>query len=92
MFKNTIAQLNVVLCFFFLFQINPSAYYGDTWQADIPNTECIDPCSETNMTCPDDSQAVSDCAVIKNVTGIFKVEITIYMSNSLRTLTINIEI
>ncbi len=74
--------------YFFLFQINPSAYYGDTWQADIPNTECVETCSENDITCPDDSQAVADCTVIKNVTGIFKVRITIQMSNSPRKFNI----
>ncbi len=78
--------------FWFPFQISPSAYYGDTWQADIPNTECVEPCSKNDVTCPDDSRAVADCAVIKSATGIFTVGITIQMSNSQKKLTLNIEI
>ncbi len=77
---------------YFLFQISPSAHYGDSWHADIPQTECVETCAETDATCTDDSKAVADCAVIKNATGIFQVGANIHMSNNQKKLTLNIAI
>ncbi len=79
----------------FLFQISQSAHYANTWQTTLPGTkctECIETCTENNITCPNDSQAVADCSILTNTTGMFQVGFTIHLFYNQKMFALNITI